>query len=209
MSDIRYKLSHWPNGNLKSKVPYRADTIFGKAEYYDMDGVILFSQNYNYYGCISSTPYKNGLAHGIGENYNKSNMSAIGTNHFANGLNHGESKTYYYNEKLTTRALFENGLRAGLQISYYFNGSVRNIHWCSEGEIHGMDITYFEGVANGIGNIRNTKVFKNGKKHGPFVTYDIYKNIRYTFFYINSMPSSEEEFKLYELTLKLAGIEDL
>lgn len=87
---------------------------------------------------------------------------------------------------------------------YYDNGSIRYETPRHEGKLHGIHKTYYDN-----GRLGSETSYCEGKLHGVYRAY-YYSDGKLSceLYYINGTEVLEQEWRRYELTIQLAGIDE-
>jgi antitoxin component YwqK of YwqJK toxin-antitoxin module len=111
---LKYHYSYYENGNIKHLYQLNENNQITFIQSYSLSGILL-----------SIDRFKNGVKHGLCQNFHYSTGKLMNEKIFKNGNLNGLCKGYFDNDKLYFISFYVNGMREGEYISYNKNGDIR------------------------------------------------------------------------------------
>ncbi|MBL4623960.1 MAG: hypothetical protein JKY42_02285 [Flavobacteriales bacterium] len=146
---------YYPTGKIQTKIKHRTKSDTADALYYHTNGKIMGEGIY-------IDEKKEGLWLFYDDLEELSSAEV-----YKAGLKHGESKTFYLNQKLAKKVTYENGIETGGYIEYFRDGKIKEQGTFLEGSKHKEMKQFFpSGVVKTVGN------YARGKRHGKWVYYN-------------------------------------
>lgn len=162
INDNKINKEFYPNGQLKSEIPYLNNKPEGKARFYTPTGNLKY-ENY----------YKNGVVQ-VFYLYDEKGYKTIMP--CRKGIPHGLAITYFSNGKIRKKIPMRNGRIHGKQIVYREDGTLLEEVWYKKGIYHGPQKAYYRN-----GNLKKIIHFKNEEFHGKAKSYYENGNVKRSF----------------------------
>lgn len=172
--------ANYPDGTLRYKGFFENGNPVGTFHYYDSTGILKAINKFEDSGQVAfyEAFAENGfmIAKGKFVNqqkdsswvyYSPTDSSLIAIENYKSGALHGESVTYYPDEKPAEIRHYVNGVLQGSLKKYFNNGRLQVESFFENGELEGSFTSYYSN-----GELQFSGSYKRGNKTGLWKAYD-------------------------------------
>lgn len=156
---------YYSSGKISYTVPYKNGKKHGIFKDYDRKSGKVRSE----------TPYRNGKKDGVSKYWNYSGstgkLNNYGFTHYKNGLEEGESTSYYGDGKLKRKSFYVNGKKEGLVREYFPNGKLLSSSNYTNGKMNGVYKHWYGKTPYGNWGLSESATYVNGVEHGISKNY--------------------------------------
>jgi len=170
----------YPDGKLRYQGFFADGKPVGTFQYYDStgllkavnefksNGLIAYHQAYAESGfVIAKGKFVNQQKDSSWVYYSPTDSSLIAIENYKSGALHGESVTYYPDEKPAEIRHYDNGVLQGFLKKYFNNGRLQVESFFENGELEGSFTSYYSN-----GELQFSGSYKRGDKTGLWKAYD-------------------------------------
>lgn len=175
----------YPNGKLRYQGFFEEGKPVGTFHYYDSTGILKAVNNFKSNGeiayhqafaesgfVIAKGKFVEQLKDSTWLYFSADDSTLVSVENYKNGVLHGESVTYYANEKPAEILHYDQGVLQGEWKKYFANGVLQTAAFYENGQLQAAFVSYHP---NGQEHLSGS--YQNGQKIGIWITYDEEGNI--------------------------------